>query len=75
MIIWNKKIACRSWSLYVDHRVVCKSAPLSRKTTTPAPHHSVFLQDGCLFCHKTNSAKTLKANFILRIQIYIFYKV
>jgi len=25
----------------------CKSAPRSRQITTPAPHHSVFLQAGC----------------------------
>jgi len=26
---------------------ICKSAPHSRQITTPAPHHSVFLQAGC----------------------------
>jgi len=26
---------------------ICKSAPRSRQITTPAPHHSVFLQAGC----------------------------
>jgi len=26
-----------------------------------APHHSVFLQAGCPFCHLTNSVKALKA--------------
>ena len=40
---------------------VCKSAPRSRQITTPAPHHSVFLQAECLSCHPTNSVKALKA--------------
>jgi len=38
----------------------CKSAPSSRQTTTPAPHHSVFLQAGCPSCRPTNSVKALK---------------
>jgi len=29
--------------------------------TTPAPHHSVFLQAGCPSCHPTNSFKASKA--------------
>ena len=33
----------------------------SRQTTTPAPHHSVFLQAGCPSCRPTNSIKALKA--------------
>ena len=40
---------------------VCKSAPRSRQTTTPAPHYSVFLQAGCPSCCPTNSVKALKA--------------
>jgi len=40
---------------------ICKSAPRSRQITTPAPHHSVILQAGCLSCHPTNSVKALKA--------------
>ena len=28
---------------------ICKSAPRSRQTTTPPPHHSVFLQAGMPF--------------------------
>ena len=40
---------------------VCKSAPCSRQITTPAPHHSVFLQAGCPSCCPTNSVKALKA--------------
>jgi len=35
----------------------CKSAPHSRQTTMPAPHHSVFLQAGCPSCRPTNSVK------------------
>ena len=38
---------------------ICKSAPCSRQTTTPAPNHS-FLQAGCPSCHPTNSVKALK---------------
>ena len=40
---------------------MCKSAPRSRQVTTPAPHHSVFLQAGCSSCRPTNSIKALKA--------------
>jgi len=39
----------------------CKSAPRSRQTTMPAPHHSVFLQARCPSCRPTNSVKALKA--------------
>ena len=39
---------------------VCKSAPRSRQITTPAAHHSVFLQAGCPSCHPTNRVKALK---------------
>ena len=40
---------------------ICKSASRSRQRTTPAPHHSVFLQAGCPSCRPTNSVKALKA--------------
>ena len=40
---------------------ICKSAPRSRQITTPAPHHSVFLQAGCPSCRPTNRVKALKA--------------
>ena len=40
---------------------ICKSAPRSRQITTPAPHHSVFLQAGCPSCRPTNSVNALKA--------------
>jgi len=35
---------------------------LAPDTTTPAPHHSVFLQAGCPSCRPTNSVKALKAS-------------
>jgi len=38
-------------------RAICKSAPRCRQITTPAPHHSVFLQAGCPSCCPTNSVK------------------
>ena len=41
---------------------IWKSAPRTRQITTPAPHHSFFLQTGCPSCHPTNSVKALKAN-------------
>ena len=44
----------------LGHMQVCTSLQL----TTPAPHHSEFLQAGCPFCHPTNSIKALKANII-----------
>ena len=37
------------------------------KSSTPAPHHSVFLQAGCPSCRPTNSVKALKARNTLRI--------
>ena len=40
---------------------ICKSAPCSRQMTTPASHHSSFLQAGCPTCYPTNSVKALKA--------------
>jgi len=41
---------------------ICKSAPRSRQTTTPAPHHCLFfLQAGCPSCRPTNSVKALFA--------------
>ena len=40
---------------------ICKSAPRSGQITTPAPHHSVFLQAGCPSCCPTNSVKALTA--------------
>jgi len=39
---------------------ICKSAPCSRRTTTPASHHSYFLHAGCPSCRPTNSVKALK---------------
>ena len=41
---------------------ICKFAPRSRQITTPAPHHSVFVQAGCPSCRPTNSVKALKAH-------------
>ena len=41
---------------------ICKPACCSRQITTPAPHHSVFLQARCPSCYPTNSVKALKAN-------------
>jgi len=40
---------------------ICKSAPHSRQITTPAPHHSVFLQARCPSCRPTNSVNALIA--------------
>jgi len=34
---------------------ICKFAPRSRQITTPAPHHSLFLQARCPSCRPTNS--------------------
>jgi len=41
------------------HWGICKSASSSRQITMPAPHHSVFLQAGCLLCRPINSVKAL----------------
>jgi len=46
---------------------ICKSAPRSRQITTPAPHHSVFLQAGCPSCRPTNSVKALKAIIVMQL--------
>ena len=40
---------------------ISKSAPRSRQITTPAPHHSSFLQARCPSCRPTQSVKALKA--------------
>ena len=41
---------------------ICKqSAPCSRQTTTPTPHHSILLA-GCSSWCQTNSVKALKAH-------------
>ena len=48
----------------------CKSAPLSRQITMPAPRHSVFLQAGCPSCRPTNSVKALKALALKALCIY-----
>jgi len=39
-------------------------APCSIQVTTLAPHHSVFLQSGCSFCHPTNIVKAVMAQTI-----------
>ena len=44
---------------------ICKSAPRSRQITTPAPHHSCFLQAGCPSCRPNNSVKALKAHYYI----------
>jgi len=44
------------------HQLGCMQVCTSlRQITTPAPHHSVFLQAGCPSCRPTNSVKALKA--------------
>jgi len=48
------------WQWHQLGYTVCKSASRSREITTPAPHHSVFLQAGCPSCRPTNSIKALK---------------
>jgi len=40
---------------------ICKSAPRFRQITSPAPHHSVFLQAGCSSCRSTNSVNAVTA--------------
>ena len=40
---------------------VCKSAPCSWQITTPAPHHSFFLQAGCPSCRPVLTVLALKA--------------
>jgi len=50
---------------------MCKAAPYSRQTTTPAPHHSyVFLQAGCPSCRPTNSVKALKAYLLTLVRMH-----
>ena len=46
---------------------ICKSAPCSRQTPTPAPHHC-FLQARCPSCRPTNSVKALKALYTTKPQ-------
>jgi len=47
----------------LSHMQVCTSL----QTTTQAPHHSVFLQAGWLFCCPTNSVKALKRLVLKKI--------
>ena len=56
ILLWQETVSGSgiSWA-------ICKSAPCSRQITTPALHHSVFLQAGCPSCRPTNSVKALKA--------------
>ena len=42
----------------------CKSAPRSRQITTPASHHTDFLQAGCNSCRPTNSTKALRQQIV-----------
>ena len=51
----------------LGHMQVCTCC---RQTTTPAPHHSCFLQAGCPSCHPTNSVKALKYNILIN-PVYI----
>ena len=52
---------------------------LLQTDTTPASHHSVFLQAGCPSCHPTNSIKALKAYIhactYIHAHIYIALKI
>ena len=42
---------------------ICKSAPRSRQITTPACHHTVFLQARCSSCCPTNSVKQWRQKY------------
>ena len=59
---------------------ICKSAPCSRQTTTPAPQPLCFLQAGCPSCRPTNSVKALivlihaELNSFRQCTIKIHYK-
>jgi len=52
---------------------ICKSAPRSRQITTPAPHHSVFLQARCPSWRPTNSVKALTVE--LSVRQFEFHKL
>jgi len=52
-----------NWAIY-------KSAPHFKQITMPAPHHSVFLQAGCLSCHPTNSVKALSGGPLAWISVW-----
>ena len=54
---------------------ICKSTHRSRQITTPAPHHSVFLQAGCPFCRPTNSAKALKVEINVQAVGFCEFKI
>ena len=54
-------------------RAICKSAPCTRQITTPAPHHSSFLQAGCPSCHPTNSIKVLKVTRVKNLAVGCHY--
>jgi len=50
----------------LGHLQVCTLLQTDNHSSTPVPHHSVFLQAGCPSCHPTNSVKALKAQDGLR---------
>ena len=50
---WGK----RQWVTVEISWAICMSAPRSRQITTPAPHHSVFLQTGCLPAAQPTASK------------------
>ena len=50
------------WQWYqLGHMQVCTSLQTDNHTSSPAPHHSVFLQAGCPSWRPTNSVKERKA--------------
>jgi len=59
-IYWSKRqwVAVASAGPYASLHL----ARRSRQITTPAPHHSCFLQAGCPSCRPTNSVKALKGS-------------
>jgi len=49
---------------------ICKSAPGSRQTTTPAPHHSVFYRPDALPAAQPTASKHSYKNVRLRVLFF-----
>ena len=54
---------------------ICKSARRSKQITTPAPHHSVFLQAGCPSCRPTKSVGLRRAHYYYSTLLFKYMTV
>jgi len=56
-ILMKQEMTAWQWH-QLDHiQIICTSLQTDNHTTSPLPHHSVFLQAGCPSYRPTNSVK------------------